>query len=151
MMNELNVLLRCVAAESEEERMKAIQDARKILAETGSVEEKIPLKKRIQNLLITVGTPTSQLGFQYLVDAIQLCCDDEEYLRDITKRLYPDIAKKHGRTKTSIERSIRASIETAWDRGDSDILYGLFGNTISQNKGKPTNAEFLSRLVMEFK
>ena len=43
-----------------------------------------------------------------------------------------------------MERAIRHAIETAWDRGDVDVLNNMFGYTISVGKGKPTNSEFIA-------
>ena len=151
MTRVIDVLLRCVAAESEEDRMKAIQEARDILDAANLLSEELPLEKRARDLLVLIGMPTNLYGFQYVIDAIQLCYNDEKYLRDITKRVYPEIAKKRGKSKYCIEKSIRLAIETAWDRGDLDVLYRMFGNTVSRDKGRPTNAEFLSRLVMELR
>ena len=34
-----------------------------------------------------------------------------------------------------------------WSRGDMDILNRYFGNTVSADKGKPTNGEFIARLA----
>ena len=36
------------------------------------------------------------------------------------------------------------AIEVAWNRGNPDILNDLFGYTISNGKGKPTNSEFIA-------
>jgi two-component system response regulator (stage 0 sporulation protein A) len=37
-------------------------------------------------------------------------------------------------------------VEVTWTRGDVDVLNRYFGNTISPDKGKPTNGEFIARL-----
>lgn len=150
MTREIGVLLSFVAADSEEERMKAIQEAKVILAESGGVKAEMPLKRRIENLLIHLGIPPVLKGFKYIVCAIQLCLENDTYLDRITSALYPDIGNKYGNTASGVERSIRHAVEVAWDRGDLDVLQKMFGNTVSFNKGKPTNGEFLARLVMEF-
>ena len=46
-----------------------------------------------------------------------------------------------------MERAIRHAIEVAWDRGDVEVLQKVFGYTVSQTKGKPTNSEFISMLA----
>ena len=38
----------------------------------------------------------------------------------MTKRLYPEIAKRNMTTASRVERAIRHAIEVAWDRGDVD-------------------------------
>ena len=42
-------------------------------------------------------------------------------LSAVTKRLYPEIAKKNGTTASRVERAIRHAIEVAWDR-DADLV-----------------------------
>ena len=37
--------------------------------------------------------------------------------------------------------------EVAWDRGDVDTLNSYFGYTIQNNRGKPTNSEFIAMIA----
>ena len=43
--------------------------------------------------------------------------NEPEYINAVTKRLYPEIAKRNGTTASRVERAIRHAIEVAWDRG----------------------------------
>jgi len=45
------------------------------------------------------------------------------------------------------DRAIRHAIEVAWDRGDVDTLNSYFGYTIQNNRGKPTNSEFIAMIA----
>ena len=47
----------------------------------------------------------------------------------------------------AVERGIRHLIEVTWTRADMDILCGYFGNTVSPDRGKPTNGEFIARIA----
>ena len=67
-----------------------------------------------------------------------------DVLNAITKILYPTVAKKYRTTSSRVERAIRHAIEVAWSRGKLDILDELFGYTVSNGKGKPTNSEFIA-------
>lgn len=67
----------------------------------------------------------------------------------ITKELYPIIAKRVGSTPQRVERAMRHAIESAFDRGDPLIINGIFGYSMSPNKGKPTNWEFVARMARE--
>ena len=49
-------------------------------------------------------------------------------------------------TASRVERAIRHLIEVTWSRGDWDSLNRCFGNTVSAEKGKPTNGEFIARM-----
>ena len=82
-----------------------------------------------------------------LRDAILLTIDDHEYINAVTKRLYPEIAKRNGTTASRVERAIRHAIEVAWDRGDVDTLNSYFGYTIHNLRGKPTNSEFIAMIA----
>ena len=66
-----------------------------------------------------------------------------EMLNSITKILYPTIAKRHQTTPSRVERAIRHAIEVAWSRGKMDTIDQLFGYTVSNGKGKPTNPPVL--------
>jgi two-component system response regulator (stage 0 sporulation protein A) len=88
-------------------------------------------------------------------EAIIMAVDDLDVLNYITKELYPTIAKKCNTTPSRVERAIRHAIEVAWNRGKVEVLDALFGYTINNNKGKPTNSEFIAliadRLRLELK
>ena len=43
-----------------------------------------------------------------------------------------------------VERAIRHAIEVAWGRGQIEAINKLFGYTIHNDKGKPTNSEFIA-------
>ncbi len=98
----------------------------------------------VTEILHQIGVPAHIKGYQFLRDAILLTMDEPDYINAVTKRLYPEIAKKFGTTASRVERAIRHAIEVAWDRGDVDILNSYFGYTIHNLRGKPTNSEFIA-------
>lgn len=69
------------------------------------------------------------------------------YINTITFGLYSQIAAKFDTTASRVERGIRHLIEVTWTRADMDILCGYFGNTVSPDRGKPTNGEFIARIA----
>ena len=69
--------------------------------------------------------------------------NEPEYINAVTKRLYPEIAKKNGTTASRVERAIRHAIEVAWDpRLVSQMVYSI--RTYEDGKKKRTdfNVEF---------
>jgi two-component system response regulator (stage 0 sporulation protein A) len=72
---------------------------------------------------------------------------DSEIINSVTKVLYPSVAKKYATTTSRVERAIRHAIEVAWDRGDIDTLNSYFGYTVQNNRGKPTNSEFIAMIA----
>ena len=105
------------------------------------------LETDVTNIIHEVGVPAHIKGYQYLRDAIILSVNDMEMLNSITKILYPTIAKKHQTTSSRVERAIRHAIEVAWSRGKMDTIDALFGYTVSNGKGKPTNSEFIALIA----
>ena len=65
----------------------------------------------------------------------------------ITKELYPQIAKVYNTVPHRVERAIRHAIEVSMSRIDYDFYQEVFGSSISPDKGKPTNWEYISALV----
>ena len=101
----------------------------------------------VTEILHQIGVPAHIKGYQFLRDAILLTMDEPDYINAVTKRLYPEIAKKNGTTASRVERAIRHAIEVAWDRGDVDTLNSYFGYTIHNLSGKPTNSEFIAMIA----
>lgn len=102
------------------------------------------LEAQVTNMIHEIGIPAHIKGYHYLRDAIIMAVEDMDVLNAITKILYPTVAKKHQTTSSRVERAIRHAIEVAWSRGKLDILDELFGYTVSNGKGKPTNSEFIA-------
>lgn len=109
------------------------------------------LEIRVTDILHQIGVPAHIKGYQYLRDSIMMAIEDEDIINAVTKRLYPAVAKKHGTTSSRVERAIRHAIEVAWDRGDVDVLNSYFGYTIHNERGKPTNSEFIAMISDKFR
>lgn len=101
----------------------------------------------LRDMLLELGTPDHLIGYEYLVKAILMAAEDRKWIDNITFGLYPQLAFIFNSTPSRIERAIRNAIEKTWDRGDYDTLNRYFGNTVSPDKGKPTNCEFIARLA----
>ena len=105
------------------------------------------LENRVTDMLHEIGIPAHIKGYHYLRDAIMMSVEDMDVLNAITKILYPTVAKKYQTTSSRVERAIRHAIEVAWSRGKLDTLDELFGYTVSNGKGKPTNSEFIALIA----
>ena len=104
------------------------------------------LELMITEIIHQIGVPAHIKGYHYLREAIMLAVKDSQIINSITKLLYPTVAKKHNTTSSRVERAIRHAIEVAWDRGDIDVLNSYFGYTIQNERGKPTNSEFIAMI-----
>lgn len=102
------------------------------------------LEKRLSDLLHEMGVPAHIKGYNYLRTGILLTFENQdEYIGQITKSLYPEIAKRYKSTSSRVERAIRHAIEIAWNRGNIDLIDEVFGYSINAEKAKPTNSEFI--------
>lgn len=101
----------------------------------------------VTNIIHEVGVPAHIKGYQYLREAIIMVVGNIEIINQITKQLYPEIARKYGTTPSRVERAIRHAIEVAWGRGQTETVESIFGYTVSAAKGKPTNSEFIAMIA----
>ena len=110
-------------------------------------EPKINLENRVTDMIHEIGIPAHIKGYHYLRDAILMAIEDMDVLNAVTKVLYPTVAKMHQTTASRVERAIRHAIEVAWSRGKVDTIDELFGYTVHNGKGKPTNSEFVALIA----
>jgi len=108
--------------------------------------ESEPITNQITTVLHNLGIPAHIKGFVYLRAAITMTVEDPELINYVTKLLYPKVAREFSTTTSRVERAIRHAIEVAWDRGELDTLNSYFGYTISRQRGKPTNSEFIAMI-----
>ena len=119
-----------------------------LLGEPKSTERSsVTLETRVTEILHEIGVPAHIKGYRYVRSAIVQAVQDREVLEYMTKELYPQVAGEFDTTPSRVERAIRHAVEVAWNRGDFDVLQRWFGHTVSSQRGKPTNGEFISMLV----
>lgn len=104
------------------------------------------LEIMVTEIIHQIGVPAHIKGYHYLRESIILSVKNNDILNSVTKLLYPTVAKKYGTTSSRVERAIRHAIEVAWERGDIDVLNSYFGYTIQNDRGKPTNSEFIAMI-----
>ena len=65
---------------------------------------------KIEKYLLDKNLQPHILGFDYIVKAIELIQKDKRYLRQLTTKLYPELAQIFNTTIGSIERDMRYCI-----------------------------------------
>ena len=120
-------------------------------AETSSVSKvkrvkfAVPeVEKIVTEHIHDIGIPAHLKGHEYLRTAIMMVIEDPSLTRSMTKIIYPSIAEQFKDTYSRVVRAMRTAIEIAWARGNIEVLEELFGYTISAEKGKATNSEFIA-------
>ena len=107
------------------------------------------LERRVTSVISEIGIPAHIKGYQYLRNAIMMSIKTPDAINAVTKIIYPTIAKMYETSPSRVERAIRHAIEVAWSRGNIDTLDSLFGYSVDDNRGKPTNSEFIA-IVADF-
>jgi len=112
-----------------------------------SKKEPVDMITEITNIIHEIGVPAHIKGYMYLREAISMVVNNIELLSAVTKELYPSIGKKYNTTASRVERAIRHAIEVALSRGQVETINKLFGYSIHNEKGKPTNSEFIAMVA----
>ena len=120
---------------------------RQVTAKARPIIDDFDLEAQITRIIHQVGIPAHIKGYQYLRCAIMMVVKDSRIIGEVTKTLYPGVAREFNTTSSRVERAIRHAIEVAWDRGDLETLQKFFGYTVSNIKGKPTNSEFIAMIA----
>lgn len=142
---QVNTLMRLCTAQNEGERSALREDLRRMM--TPEQPKETNPEKLIRQILLELGAPDHLVGHPYMIQAILLVVENRTYIHNITFGLYPQVAAHFDTTAARVERALRHLIEVTWSRGDWEVLGRYFGNTISQDRGKPTNGEFVARIA----
>lgn len=103
----------------------------------------------LRKTLDQIGVKHSLKGYGYIISAVEKCLENRSKLISIIKGLYTEIAEENSDTVWRGERSIRHAIEVTWTNGNTNAINKIFGYTVSVEKGKPTNSEFIA-LITDF-
>lgn len=102
-------------------------------------------KHAIDAVLQEVGIPGNLSGQRYISYALLLLLENEIYIKQVTKVLYPKIAEKFNSTKERVERSIRNAVKITMERRKDFFL-----SEYNKTKSVP-NTLFLSILLDKVK
>lgn len=86
-------------------------------------------------------------GWAYIRFAAACLACAPQLARSFSGSLYPLIGAEYGVSPFSVERAVRTAVENTFLQGSLNGIQALFGLSVDADKGKPTNAEFLSMLA----
>lgn len=104
-------------------------------------------QRELTEILKDIGIPSLLRGYDYLKSAIELMYSENDLKMQITKKLYPEVARMYNTTASRVERGIRYAIAVGFDNIPPYICRKIFGNSININRHKPTNSHFIVALV----
>lgn len=130
----------------------ALEKKRTGILDNVRIEDKeFEVKSYIRYLLDKLGFSCKVSGYEYTTEAVYMDALGKSVSNvKITKVIYPEIARKYNTTATAVERLIRIAKESAWLRGDIDLIEQLFPNMDEDGK-LPTNAMFIKTLAAKVK
>lgn len=102
------------------------------------------IKNELNKIFIDIGVPCHLKGYNYLLTGISEVCNNINLLDEVTKKLYPSIARKCGTTASRVEQLIRHVIKVTWMNGNQKELEKIFG---IRAKRRPCNSEFISKMA----
>lgn len=146
--NELNEVIEFLKAHEEWQTNQSIlKESENIQSEqTTSKLQEVDLELEVTEMIRELSVPDHFQGYNYLRYAIIQAYYNPSKMH-ITKDIYPEVAKKFHTTPTRAERSIRHAIEKSFNNSTPDVLETYFSNSVSLDKGKPTNAMFINTLA----
>ena len=106
-------------------------------------------ERETRKILLELGAPDHLAGHPYSVAAVEMATQNPQLLMNLSMELYPRIGACFETSPERIERGIRNLVEVTWMRGNPEVRERYFGNIVNAGRGKPTNAEFLSRISNE--
>lgn len=114
------------------------ENVRKILQAVSSDDTSIQTQYAyIRNCLTGIGIPPKLIGCSYLAEAVRLVRSDAELLRNLSKGLYLEVARRMNTTPLCVERSMRSAINAAYRNGELR----------SRIPSCPSNREFISYVL----
>lgn len=100
-------------------------------------------EQKLDEVMLELGHTENIKGTEY----IRIGCALYERDMAMTKELYPAIAKAANTTPSRVERAMRHSITSAWNRGSIDAQRKYFGYTVRPDRGAPTVGEYVARVA----
>lgn len=130
-----------------EKRIKVLRNMG--IPDTGKIVDYIDsgLQTTITKMLHELGIPSHIKGYQYIREGITILYEEPRMIGNITKLLYPELARRYNTTTSRVERAMRHAIEVGWIRSDWKMTEDLFGQSVDFDRTKPTNSEFLVTLA----
>ena len=103
--------------------------------------------KEISNYLLKLGFSPNIMGYKYLQELIFMGLNND--ILPLKYKGYKIIAIKHNKNIETIEKDIQNAISVAWLKGNVDVIYEEFGETIDKERGKPSNKQFIMTAILK--
>lgn len=100
----------------------------------------------IVTILMELGMPTKNIGFEFAIYAIML--QHKDPTRSLTNDIYAEISLHYRQnSEQQVEQAIMNAIKMAWRHGSKTAWEWYFSYDGKQLSNKPSNSDFISRLA----
>lgn len=140
---KIEALRKCVPQEAYEKALAEIMSK----SNHGRKADAPEVMDEVYKAMLDLAIPSNLKGYPYIARAVEMVVRDRSMIDNVIGGIYTTIANEFDTTKSRVERAIRHAIEVGWIRADWDIQRKYFGNTVSADKGKPTNSEFIAQVA----
>ena len=107
------------------------------------LEEYLKLEEYVSTFCIEAGISPHLSGYHYIVCAILLVVKDTYKYRQLTKTVYPEVAKKFNVGAGVVERTIRHDLEVAQRSGKIEKINELVKVNVVGKNEKLSNGQFI--------
>lgn len=90
-----------------------------------------------------LGITSKYKGYYFVAEAINMVMKEQSAPMNITKDIYPSLARKFESTPTNVEHAIRTVVNVCWE-ANKEGLDKIAGYPLTY---KPTNTEFVDMLA----
>lgn len=114
-----------------------------------SADKRELLRNRIFQELQTMGFSPNYAGTDYLIDAFLFISEHLDESLQISKSIYPAVAKKYQTDPANVERAIRTSIERVWNHANLMTLSEHYPYDVENKNGRPSNGDFIRNMRLK--
>lgn len=110
-------------------------------------KEETIIRNNLMTELEMMGIKRKMVGFNYLVEAILLYANCPEENVYVMIDIYPEVARIMNTSTGNVEKSIRCAIEAAFTKADIMRLHRFYPFPYQEDRGRPTNTEFIENMA----
>ena len=108
-------------------------------------EHEVSAEAKVEKMLFMLGARTKLCGYDCLVCALVTMMQNPT--QQVTKELYPTVAKICGGTKERVERAMRNVIVDAWEKRDEQLWQMFFPAGSKKKRKCPSNKDFITKVT----
>lgn len=100
----------------------------------------------VSTMIKRMGITPNIAGYRYLREAILMCIDRPNFIRSVSKNIYPALAEKYNTTSRNIDRAIRCAIDSA-NKKSKYADNPEQARMITIGRSKPSNTQIIAFLA----